>query len=86
MAQSIAAMDGFKRLGRSGSSRAGVKGFLVGARKLEILGEARVGDVLSIRVRKRTRFGGFGVLEGLVSRDGVVLSRGELKIWQEADA
>jgi radical SAM protein with 4Fe4S-binding SPASM domain len=81
MAQSVAALDGFKRLGRPHPALAG---FLVGAQKLEILGPARVGERLNIHLYKQTRFGGFGILEGSVTRDGVVLARGEVKIWQDA--
>jgi len=81
MAQSIAAMNGFKRLGRSHSR---LEGFLVGVRDLEILGPARVGDTLNIHVYKETRFGSFAILKGTVSRNNVVLARGEVKIWQDA--
>jgi predicted hotdog family 3-hydroxylacyl-ACP dehydratase len=81
MAQSIAALNGFKQLGRSTSAP---EGYLVGAQKLEVLGPARVGDTLSISVYKETRFGNFGVVKGSVSRDGTVLARGEIKIWHDA--
>jgi radical SAM protein with 4Fe4S-binding SPASM domain len=84
MAQSVAALDGFKRWGRSGSSP---RGYLVGARRLEILEPARAGDTLHISLHKEARFGNFGILEGTVSRNGAVLARGEIKIWHEgADA
>jgi radical SAM protein with 4Fe4S-binding SPASM domain len=81
MAQSIAAINGFKRLGRSQSP---LEGFLVGVRKLEVLGPARVGDTLNIHVHKETRFGKFGILKGTVSCNDAVLARGEVKIWQDA--
>jgi radical SAM protein with 4Fe4S-binding SPASM domain len=81
MAQSVAAMNGFKRLGRS---RSPLEGFLVGANDLEVLELARVGETLNIHLYKETRFGQFGVLRGVVSRDGAVLARGEVKIWQTA--
>jgi predicted hotdog family 3-hydroxylacyl-ACP dehydratase len=81
MAQSIAAINGFKRLGRSQST---LEGFVVGVRKFEILGPARVGDTLNIHVHKETRFGKFGILKGTVSRNNVVLARGEIKTWEDA--
>jgi predicted hotdog family 3-hydroxylacyl-ACP dehydratase len=81
MAQSIAALNGFKQLGRSASSP---EGYLVGARTFEILGPARVGDKLNVSVYKQTRFGNFGIVTGVVSRDGTVLARGEIKIWHDA--
>jgi radical SAM protein with 4Fe4S-binding SPASM domain len=84
MAQSVAALDGFKRWGRSGSS---ARGYLVGARNFEILERARAGDTLHVSFHKEARFGNFGILEGTVSRNGAVLARGEIKIWHEgADA
>jgi len=81
MAQSIAAINGFKRLGRSQST---LEGFLVGVREFEILGPARVGDTLNIHVHKEARFGRFGILKGTVSCNGVVLARGEIKTWEAA--
>jgi radical SAM protein with 4Fe4S-binding SPASM domain len=84
MAQSVAALNGFKRWGRSGTSS---QGYLVGARNLEILEPARAGDTLHVSLHKEARFGNFGILKGTVSRNGAVLARGELKIWrQEGDA
>jgi radical SAM protein with 4Fe4S-binding SPASM domain len=80
MAQSIAALNGFKQLGRSASAPGG---YLVGAQKLEVLGSARVGDTLNVSVYKETRFGKFGVVKGSVSRNDTVLARGEIKIWQD---
>ena len=81
MAQSIAALNGFKQLGRPQKPSGG---YLVGAQNLEILGSARVGDVLTISVYKDLRFGGFGIVKGTVSRDDAILARGEIKIWREA--
>lgn len=81
MAQSIAALNGFKHLGRSASSP---EGYLVGAQGFEILGSVQVGDRLNVSVYKQTRFGNFGVVTGTISRDGAVLARGEIKIWHDA--
>jgi len=82
MAQSIAALNGFKQLGGSESSS---KGYLVGAQKIEILGTARVGDTLNIYVEKDVRFGKFAVVKGTVSRNTKVLARGEIKIWHDTE-
>ena len=81
MAQSIAALHGFKQLG---GSHEPLEGYLVGAQNLEILGPARVGDILTISVYKDLRFGDFGIVKGTVSRDDTVLARGEIKIWRDA--
>ncbi len=81
MAQSIAALNGFKQLGGSQEPSGG---YLVGAQNLEILGSARVGDKLTISVYKDLRFAGFGVVKGTVSRNDTVLARGEIKIWRDA--
>jgi radical SAM protein with 4Fe4S-binding SPASM domain len=81
MAQSIAALNGFKQLGTPESS---LEGYLVGAQDLEILERARVGDRLSIRVHKSARFSKFAIVKGTVSREDTVLARGEIKIWHDA--
>ena len=80
MAQSVAAVHGFKQLGSTDTSS---EGYLVGAQKLEILGTARVGDTLKVSVYKEARFGKLGIVKGIVSRDGTVLARGEVKIWHD---
>ncbi len=82
MAQSIAALHGFKQLGGSQEPSGG---YLVGAQNLEILGPARVGEKLTISVYKDLRFGGFGIVKGTVSRNDTVLARGEIKIWRDAE-
>jgi radical SAM protein with 4Fe4S-binding SPASM domain len=81
MAQSIAALNGFKQLGTQTSSP---EGFLVGARKLEFLEPARVGDTLNVSVRKHARFGKLAILTATVSRNKTVLARGEIKIQHDA--
>ncbi len=82
MAQSIAALNGFKHMGMSESAP---EGFLLGAKKLEILGKARVGDTLHISVYKYARYGDFGIVKGTVSRDNHILARGEITVWQNTD-
>ena len=80
IAQAIAALNGFKYMG---ASKPAPEGFLLGAKKLEILGRAHVGDTLKISVRKYAKYGGFGIIKGTVSRDSDVLARGEIKIWHK---
>jgi radical SAM protein with 4Fe4S-binding SPASM domain len=81
MAQSIAALTGFKQLG--GLQRPS-GGYLVGAQDLEVLGSARTGDRLRILVHKDLRFGGFAMVRGTVWRNETMLARGDIKIWRHA--
>ncbi|MCK4401156.1 radical SAM protein [bacterium] len=80
IAQAIAALSGFKHMG---ASKPAQEGFLLGAKKLEILGKAHVGDTLKISVHKYAKYGGFGIIKGTVSRGSDVLARGEIKIWHK---
>ena len=77
MAQSIAALNGFKQLGISESAP---EGFLLGAKNFEILKRSEVGDKLTISVYKYAKYGDFGVIKGTISRDDDVLARGEIKV------
>ena len=79
MSQAVAAQEGFRRIG---SSRPLVEGFLLGIKKMEILGEARVGDTLRVSLFKASRFGDFGILDGKVFNGDVLVARGEIKVWQ----
>ena len=78
IAQAAAAMNGFRTSVRDKNEP---EGYLLGARDLEAQGVARVGDTLSVRVFKATRYGDFGIVEGQVSRGESVLARGEIKVW-----
>ena len=78
IAQSAAAMNGFRTSVRGGQEQ---EGYLLGAREIEVLGAARVGDTLAIHVFKATRYGDFGVIEGRVTRGDETLARGEIKVW-----
>lgn len=82
LAQSIAALDGFKK---SGNGRH-TEGFLLGVKSLKIRGQAFVGDVLECRVYKASRFGEFGIVEGSVRKNGSVLAEGEIKVWHKESA
>jgi radical SAM protein with 4Fe4S-binding SPASM domain len=81
IAQSMAAMNGFKRLG---VERSPAEGYVVGAQGLEILGVAEVGDRLSVSIHEDVRFGNFAIIQGRVSRDETLLARGVIKIWHDA--
>ena len=81
MAQSIAALNGFKQIGISESAP---EGFLLGSKNFEILKKSRVGDKLTISVYKYARYGGFGVIRGTISRKNDVLARGEIKVWHNS--
>lgn len=78
IAQTIAAYNGFKKMG---SSDVKAEGFLLGAKKLEIIGDACVGDRLIICVEKKARFGNFAIAEGSIFKNGQVIAQGEIKIW-----
>lgn len=79
MAQTVAAQKGFKYLGLSESPP---DGFLLGAKNLEILGRAFVGDTLTITMTRSVQYGDFALVQGSVVRDSQVLARGEIKVWQ----
>lgn len=62
------------------------RGLLLGVKELIVSHQARVGDRLTIHLRKVTRFGAFGVVEGDVFRDdGTLLATGQVKIWGPDD-
>jgi hypothetical protein len=52
-------------------------------KKLEILGESCVGDILRITLFKASKFGDFGILDGEVYNGATLVARGEIKVWQK---
>ncbi|MCI0468827.1 MAG: SPASM domain-containing protein, partial [Nitrospirae bacterium] len=80
IAQSIAALNGFRNMNESGSSP---EGYLLGAKNLEIFGRAGKGDRLSIMVFKYARYGGFGIVRGVVSKNNELIAKGEIKVWHK---
>jgi MoaA/NifB/PqqE/SkfB family radical SAM enzyme/predicted hotdog family 3-hydroxylacyl-ACP dehydratase len=83
IAQSFAACHGFHL---SLDERREHRGLLLGVKALVVSGQARVGDRLTVHLRKVTRFGGFGVVEGDIYReDGKLLATGQVKIWRRGD-
>jgi radical SAM protein with 4Fe4S-binding SPASM domain len=81
MAQAMAAMNGFRTYR---ASKGRPEGLLLGARNVEILGGARVGDVLRVDVQKCVGYGDLGVIEGRVSRGDTLLAAGEVKVWHNS--
>jgi predicted hotdog family 3-hydroxylacyl-ACP dehydratase len=79
MSQAIAAQEGFRKLGSRNPQQ---EGFLLGIKNIEILGSARVGDVLRISMFKVAKYGDFGIIQGDVKKGDTVIARGELKVWQ----
>ncbi|MFH0985039.1 MAG: radical SAM protein [Candidatus Omnitrophota bacterium] len=82
IAQAIAAGNGF-RLSDEECRRQ--TGFLIGAKKIEVLGSVRVGDVLEVSVFKSAQYGEFGIVEGSVSCGGKIVARGEIKVWHSVE-
>ena len=80
MAQSYAAVSG---LGQplNGAGDSPRPGFLVGLKRITILGRAFVGDQLRIRVRGVAELGDFAVFEGEVLKEGEVLACGQVKVF-----
>jgi len=84
IAQSFAASHGYHL---SVGDRKQHRGLLLGAKDLVVTGESRVGDVLAVHLRKVTRFGAFGVVEGEIYRqDGQLVATGQIKIWRPSDS
>jgi radical SAM protein with 4Fe4S-binding SPASM domain len=82
IAQAIAALNGFRNINASGRSP---EGYLLGAKDLEILGRAEAGESLSVMVFKYARYGGFGIVKGIVSKNNEIIAKGEIKVWHKTD-
>jgi radical SAM protein with 4Fe4S-binding SPASM domain len=82
LAQTVAVLHGFKTHGRSGGAACGM---LLGAKNLRVQGVARVGDLLTMRIRHSASFGEYSILTGSVTRDGEILATGELKVWEKKE-
>ena len=83
ISQALAAMEGFREIGSRDPQQ---EGFLLGIKNLEILGSARVGDILSIAVHKVAKLGDFGIIRGEVLKGSTVIARGEVKVWRDGKA
>jgi MoaA/NifB/PqqE/SkfB family radical SAM enzyme/predicted hotdog family 3-hydroxylacyl-ACP dehydratase len=83
IAQSFAACHGFHLTGEVGKVH---RGLLIGIKDLIVSGEAFVGDRLTVIVRKITRFGDFGVVEGdVLHQNGKLMATGQVKIWRPSN-
>ena len=83
IAQSFASSHGFHL---TPDERAAHRGLLLGVKDLSITGEARAGDRLLIEIRKLTRFGDFGIVEGEVRHeDGSLIATGQVKVWRPSE-
>lgn len=80
IAQSIAAQEGFRKIGNGNGS---AKGFLLGVKNLEIFGSAQIGDTLRVSASKVAKYGEFGVIKGEIFKGEDVIARGEIKVWHE---
>lgn len=82
MAQSIAALNGFRNMETLDSAP---EGYLLGAKRLIINSKAMVGERLSVLVFKYASYGDFGIVKGIVTRDKQILASGEIKIWHKRE-
>ena len=57
------------------------EGYLVGVRKMRIIGRASVGDKLLIRIWTVGRFEGFAVAEGEIACAEETIASGSIKLW-----
>lgn len=83
ISQALAAEKGFKNLG---GRKKELEGALLGVKNLQVLGTARVGDTLRVRVAKTARYGEFVILWGEVFKGEEMVARGELKVWHNESA
>lgn len=84
MAQAMAAFVGYQ--GRFAGGEDVPRGYVVGARDLEIAGtEIRPGDELRIEARLCEGIGGYASYEGCVEHQGRVVCTGTLKVFCEAE-
>lgn len=78
LAQSYAAVKGY---GDLLAGREVKEGFLVSIKKVEIFQPVFAAERLRIRVSTVGSFEGFAVAEGEITRDGLPVAAGSLKLW-----
>jgi 3-hydroxyacyl-[acyl-carrier-protein] dehydratase len=78
LAQGYAAIKGYDDLlqGKEIS-----EGYLVGVRKVRLVGRARAGEKLLVRIRTVGSFEGFAVADGEIERAGELIASGTIKLW-----
>jgi 3-hydroxyacyl-[acyl-carrier-protein] dehydratase len=57
------------------------EGYLVGVRKVRLVGRPRAGEKLIIRIRTVGSFEGFAVADGEIERQGEIVASGTIKLW-----
>lgn len=80
VAQATAVLNSFHKSNGSGSN---AQGYLLGAKGFEIIGQVQAGQTLDVYVRKIGRLGEFGIVEGTISRNGQMITRGEVNVYQK---
>ncbi len=79
IAQAIAARSGLDLTAEKLKTQ---KGYLLGVKNMKIVGTARVGDTLRVKVCKTGQYGDFSIIEGSVLNGEHVLAQGEIKVVQ----
>jgi radical SAM protein with 4Fe4S-binding SPASM domain len=82
ISQAIAAQEGFRKMGNKNYEHSGL---LLGIKNLEVFGDAVIGDMLRVFVRKIARYGDLGIVEGEVFKGENLIARGEMKLWHNGN-
>jgi len=78
IAQSYAAVRGYSDLLGGKNIK---RGFLVAAKRIEIIGQAAAGDLLRIKVTTTSEVGDFNIADGVVMKGDDVLAAGNITVW-----
>jgi radical SAM protein with 4Fe4S-binding SPASM domain len=79
IAQSLAAMKGFKNLSNGKS----LEGFLLGAKRMKIYDSAVVGDKLTSSIYKVGEYENITIVRGEIFKDNKLIAEGEIKTWHK---
>ncbi len=83
MAQSIAAVDGFKSHPDKDEQKKPSKGFLAGIDDFTLNNTPTPGTKLLVKLKKTLSFGSIFIFEGSIYELDEILATGVLKIWKE---
>jgi predicted hotdog family 3-hydroxylacyl-ACP dehydratase len=83
MAQSIAAVDGFKSTQNPAKPAKPAKGFLAGIDDFMCHSAPAPGTRLQIKLKKNFSFGSFFIFAGSITAENEILATGLIKIWKE---
>lgn len=78
MAQAIAASDGFPLV----EGKKPATGLLTGIDEFAWLGDAKLGEKITIRIRKTFEFGSAFIFAGTIHGESGMIAQGQLKIWK----